>query len=239
VGQAAQLLRSVLTPLGERYGLDYNVEMYPGEPATSWEARAYRFLSAGAWLLLVYAEPDDFPATKRRARKRGANRLARSLRAESGQRATVFLTQAMGIYMAETLRFRGEDESAAIHDGFIELVQSRYPLSDQDRATLTAARDRLRGLEIGLLGAPPLDEEPDDDLRERRFWGAQDFFRTTMDFEGIRIALGDEEMTALDEHLRHPGRDLGWDALVRSDGDASWWLSAAENWSEAADTALA
>jgi len=239
MGQAAVLLRAVLTPLGERHGLDYNIEMYPeGERSLSSEARAYRFLPAGAWLLVLYVEPDDFPATKKRARKRGAKRLSRSFGRESGQRAVIFLTQAMGIYVAEMMRRAGEHDSASAHDELIELVQVHYPLPQEDRASLDTARGRLRRSEISDLGLLEPDDDADDDLRERRWWGAQDDFRTRMDFEGIRIALGDEEMEALADVLRFPGADISFDAVVRAQADARWWADAAKNWNEAAHAAL-
>lgn len=239
MGQAPELLRAVLTPLGERYGLDYNDDMFPeGKPKTSWEARAYRFLKTGAWLLVLYVEPEDFPATKRRARKRGAKLLANSFRTELGQRAVIFLTQAMGIYVAEAMRHAGEEESAGAHDRLIELVQSHYPLGDEDRGKLGLARDRLRRLELSLPAAPPLEDDADDELRERRWLGAQDAFRTTMDFEGTRIALGDDAIEALADNLREPGTDMSYDAVVRMRQDARWWLDTAEHWREAADAAL-
>jgi hypothetical protein len=236
LGQAPQLLRAVLGSLGRRYALDYDTEMFT--PGRSREARAYRFLQAGAWLLVLYVEPDDFPATKRRARKRGAKRLAKSFHGEGAGRATIFLTQAMGIYVLEAMNHAGESESAEAHASLIELVQSHYPLPSDDRDLLEAAGDRLRNLETSWQAMPPLEEGASSDLKQGRLWAAQDAFRTSMDLEGIRIAIGDQEMEALAEHLRYPGADISYDGLARSRADARWWTDAAETWSEAAKAAL-
>lgn len=236
MGQAPELLRAVLAPLAGRYDLDYGAEML--DPSSSREARAYRFLQTGAWLLVLFVEPEEFPANTRRGRKRGAKRLAKSFRTGDAGRATLFLTQAMGIYLAETLRQAGEGESAGMQEEMTGLVQSFYPLAEDDRAKLDEARDRLRRLEILTPAASPLPDDADEELRKRRFWAAQDAFRTTTSFEGIRLALGDAEMEKLADDLRYPGSDMSYDALSRSQADARWWTDAAADWSEAAMAAL-
>ena len=137
----AQRFREVLTPLASRYGLDYGVEIL-GHGEDRPEAKAFGFLPAGAALLDLYVEPDDFPAEARRTRRRAAKWLAKSFRTPNAQRAVVLLTHAMGLYLAENMRRAGEQPSADGHLGLLDLVAQHYPAGDPERAELSAAYDR-------------------------------------------------------------------------------------------------
>lgn len=233
---AAQLLREVLTPLAHRYAINYDLAML-GEEEERPEVLAFHFLPAGAWLLVLYVEADDFPAEGRRTRRRAAKCLARSFVTPGAQRATILLTHAVGLYVAERLRQAGEEQSAEGHRGLVELVASHYPLGDAERATLDAACGRLRRDETALdtlTGGAEVDGEPP----EGRRWAAQDLYRGTVTLEALRLALGDERFGDIADELTLTRPDISFDAVARMRADARWWTDAAGNWNEAAHSAL-
>lgn len=235
-GQAPKRLREVLTPLADRYGLDYGEEAI-GTGRDGPEATAYRFLAAGAWLLVLYVEPDDVPADSRRTRRRVAKRLARNFPMEGAQRAVILLTHAMGIYVAENMRRAGETDSADGHLALVELVADQYPLAAAEQAELTVAYDRLRRRETALDALTP-GFRPGDEAAEGRTWAADDLYRGAVTREAFRLALGSEEFAAVAGQLTLARPDASYDGLVRMRQDARWWSDAAQNWSEAAQRAL-
>jgi hypothetical protein len=163
--------------------------------------------------------------------------LAASFSTRSGGEATSFLAQALGVYVAEAQREAGQDESAEAHMRMVGLVDSYYPIPDEFRERFEDGVARLRSLTSATPYSPAGDFEPPYADHDMQVLNARDSYRQTMTFEGISIAIGDDELHSLSD-LRYPGADMDFDATARSRGDQRWWNDAAEDWVQAVSAAL-
>ena len=149
-----RLVRSLMTPLAERYGLDYGVEIlafydgidkaagyaeqrgYTGPPGTSDAAVAFALVFRGAALLGGYHEPTDMPTTSRRVAKRVSRWMKHSYRTDAGREAAILLAQALGIQLSRVNAINGYTREAETHLKLVDLVQQHYVLAEPMRSNL-------------------------------------------------------------------------------------------------------
>jgi hypothetical protein len=242
-----------MEPLAARHGIDHDlVALADAEnqppPDTRPEAVAFLLVRTGCSLLVHCCYADGFPGDKRRACRRGARLVCRSMGSEGSQRAAVFLTQAMARLMKETMRWgAGDDANAALHDQLRDLVEGTYPMQAGDWRALArcAAEYALmasldRRYRTGVPG--PLeralrdgDDPTNPELLERQYTFAGKILQGESTLHAIALTIGADPLEVFGEHLVIPRVQ----PLERTAGDQVLWNSVAEEWQRRGKTAHA
>ena len=127
------LWRAVVAPLADAKGLSVDEEaMAPGSTSS---ARAYGFVAIGAELVVSLCDPDLFPSTDRRTKRRGTKWLGEGILAGRGGRAAIYLAQAFALGMEWLQKLAGDEYSSAMQRQFRELIQRQYPLDESELAS--------------------------------------------------------------------------------------------------------
>jgi hypothetical protein len=218
------LKRAVVTPLASAKGLSVEEEaMAAGSTST---AGAYGFVAIGADLVVSLCDPDLFPSTDRRTKRRGTKWLGEGILAGRGGRAAIYLAQAFALGMEWLQKLAGDEYSSAMQRQFRELIQRQYPLDESELASFDQLGAMYRMMEthevpdgwsvledtgyIAVLrdpnyfeGGPP---NPDDDERlvETHKNTAGTYLRSTARLDAMKMTLGDGRYDKLEDKLMTP-----------------------------------
>ena len=224
---------------------DWGLEIL--EPSDTEASRMFRVACLGVDLLVEGAAfPENFPATKRRVRKRGARLIADELMAERGERAAVLLTHAIPAYEVGWWRgFHyasvGEPEAYFQDPVWHEQVRQRlaayYPLDadGEERLARCALRHRARTGEVattfiledtGFTRAlkDGADKTELLGLANGHRLGADQSFEVEALHQALRICAGDEDYEHLEPlcHGRFVAQISDTRTRNRGSGRATW-----------------
>ena len=243
-----------MTPLAEKYGLDYSLEVVA--PGSSAPQIAVQLVSCGTDVLSGLRYPDSVPTADRRVAKAVAKAIQNVFVKGEGRRAAIFLAQAVSILMAEMTARDGEPASSASHTKLGALVQAHFTLDAADRDCLDEMGAEYRVMDdheiegrVPATGwymalndpefAEGRDPDTDPELRTVQLRYASRYLRLQAERHAIAICLGDAVFESVAASLFHPQYSTEWEALQYDLADLNWWLGVMDLWRDAGLRAIA
>lgn len=216
----AQLRRQFLEPLAASRGVrfDFVALFAHGDDVIALgEAEvAFGLLACGADVLLTKTHTDEFPASRRVARK-GTKLLTKALGRPASIEASCLLAQSQAVLASEQQRRAGRTDDADVHYACAGLLQRHYPLPAglirQLQRERTEAWEHADELRDQAARGEDVPENSAEFIATQRF-------QQWMTFRALELVLGAWISTNLDDIVL-PMVDV--EALTRGTADAVSW----------------
>jgi hypothetical protein len=239
--QPGPAIRKLCEPLAAAHGVHYDFVTLEGPRiASEW---AFSFVRFGASLILALAERDGYPGANPKARRRGAEAVARTFGTEAACRATVFMGHALFDHTAAVQEAHGHLTSADAYRSVRGLLDEYYPLSASEKDRLEECSTELEHLAEGTAPIMHLNgfhvaasrgEDPRDDpdlvAIQQRTVG--EFFRRTAAAHAIELCVGHATFEKLSDTFLWPTL-LSVESLPYSAGELVVWASVSGRFTDA------